>query len=195
MAIRNIREAGDPILRKISKPVKEITPRVTELIEDLIKNMHEADGVGMAAVQVGVLKRIAVVWVPEPAEDEEAEAAEETEETGEAPDASETKAETDDLSHSFGKEIVMINPVWEEIGDEMQTGNEGCLSVPGKYGEVTRPEHILLRAYDENMDYYEREATGLLARAICHECDHMDGILYIDKVEGELKDSSQDEED
>ena len=179
MAIRNIREAGDPILRKISKPVKEITPRITELIGDLIENMHEADGVGLAAVQVGILKRIAVVWIPEPEKD----------------DKNDEEEEVNDLTHSFGEEIVMINPVWEEIGDETQTGNEGCLSVPGKYGDVTRPNHILLRAYDENMNYYEREAMGLLARAICHECDHMDGILYIDKVEGELKDNSDREDD
>ena len=176
MAIRNIREAGDPILRKISKPVKEITPRITELIDDLIETMHEAEGVGLAAVQVGILKRIAVVWIPEPEEDEEEE-------------------EINNLTHSFGEEIVMINPVWEEIGDDTQTGNEGCLSVPGKYGDVTRPNHILLRAYDENMVFYEREAMGLLARAICHECDHMDGVLYIDKVEGELKDNSAEEEE
>ena len=143
MALRTIRETGDPILRKISKPVKEITPRVSELIGDLIENMHAADGVGLAAVQVGVLKRIAVVWVPDPY----------TEDTPEE--------EKNPLTHSDGKEVVMINPIWEEIGEETQCGSEGCLSVPGKYGQVTRPEHILLRAYDENMEYYEREAMGL----------------------------------
>lgn len=176
MALRTIREAGDPILRKISKPVKEITPRITELIEDLKENMHASDGVGLAAVQVGILKRIAVVWVPDPYTDETPE------------------EEINDLTHSGGEEIVMINPIWEELDDSVQTGNEGCLSVPGKYGTVTRPDHILLRAYDENMEYYELEAMGLLARAICHECDHMDGILYTDKVEGEIHDSSEDEE-
>ena len=188
MAIRNIREAGDPILRKISKPVKEITPRTKELIDDLIENMHEADGVGLAAVQVGILKRIAVVWVPDP-RDEAVEDEENSENTENADN------EINDLTHSFGKEIVMVNPVWESIGEETQTGAEGCLSVPGKYGEVTRPDHILLRAYDENMNYYEREAMGLLARAICHECDHMDGILYTDKVEGELHDNSEQDEE
>lgn len=176
MALRTIRETGDPILRKISKPVKEITPRVSELIGDLIENMHAADGVGLAAVQVGVLKRIAVVWVPDPYSEDTPE------------------EEKNPLTHSDGKEVVMINPIWEEIGEETQCGSEGCLSVPGKYGQVTRPEHILLRAYDENMEYYEREAMGLFARAICHECDHMDGILYTDKVEGELHDVAEDEE-
>ena len=177
MALRTIRETGDPILRKISKPVKEITPRTSELIEDLIETMHTADGVGLAAVQAGVLKRIAVVCVPEPEDDEE------------------EPAEINDLTHSFGQEIIMINPTWEAIGEELQTDNEGCLSVPGKYGQVTRPEHILLKAFDENMEPYELEAMGLLARAICHECDHMDGILYTDKVEGELHDARAEAEE
>ena len=177
MALRTIRETGDPILRKVSKPVKEITPRVRELITDLIENMHEAEGVGLAAVQVGILKRIAVVWVPNPYDEETPE------------------EEINDLTHSDGKEIVMVNPVWEEIGEETQCGNEGCLSVPGKYGKVTRPSHILLHAYDEEMNFYEIEAMGLLARAICHECDHMDGILYTDKVEGGLHDAEEDEDE
>lgn len=174
MALRTIREAGDPILRKVSKPVKEITPRTSELIDDLIENMHASDGVGLAAVQVGILKRIAVVWVPDPY----------TEETPEE--------ERNDLTHSSGREIVMINPIWETLDDSLQTGSEGCLSVPGKYGTVTRPDHILLRAYDRNMEFFEMEAMGLLARAICHECDHMDGILYTDKVEGEIFDAAEE---
>ena len=126
MALRTIREAGDPILRKISKPVKEINERTRELIEDLIENMHASDGVGLAAVQVGVLKRIAVVWVPNPAD-------EMTDEDTEDADDKEPE-EINDLTHSFGEEIVMVNPTWEAVGEELQTGNEGCLSVPGKYG-------------------------------------------------------------
>ena len=177
MALRTIRETGDPILRKVSKPVKEITPRTLELIDDLVENMHAADGVGLAAVQVGILKRIAVVWIPESEMDE---------------DESEESLEIDPLTHSSGEEIIMINPVWEAIGEEVQTDNEGCLSVPGKYGQVTRPEHIRLKAFDIEMKPYEREAKGLLARAICHECDHMDGILYTDKVEGDLYDAGSD---
>ena len=177
MAIRNIRVNDDEILRKISKPVKAMTPRTEDLIEDLIENLYEYDGVGLAAVQVGVLKRIAVVCVPDPR-------------TEENPDE-----EIDDMTHSFGEEVIMINPVWEALDDTTQTGNEGCLSIPGKYGMVTRPNHILLKALDENMEPYELEAKGLLARAICHEVDHMDGILYKDKVEGELKNSEQDDEE
>lgn len=175
MALRTIREYGDPILRKVSKPVKEITPRTGELIDDLIENMHASDGVGLAAVQVGILKRIAVVWVPNPY----------TEETPEE--------EINNLTHSDDKEIVMVNPVWEAVDDTTQTGNEGCLSVPGKYGTVTRPDHIILHAQDRNLEPYDLEAMGLLARAICHECDHMDGIIYTDKVEGEIHDTAQDD--
>lgn len=185
MALRTIRETGDPILRKKSKPVKEMTPRTQELIDDLIENMHEADGVGLAAVQVGILKRIAVVWVPEPV----------LEEPEEGEEAEVEPEPVNELTHSSGEEIVMVNPVWEPVGEELQTDNEGCLSVPGKYGLVTRPEHIRLKALDRDMKPYEREAMGLLARAICHECDHLDGILYTDKVEGELHDSRVDAED
>lgn len=165
MAIRNLRVNDDPILRKISKPVKEITPRTKALIEDLSESLKEYDGVGLAAVQVGVLKRIAIVNIPEFDEDN-------------------NMIETDD--------IVIVNPVSIDIlDDDVQTGNEGCLSIPDKCAKVTRPNHILLKAYDENLEAYELEAYGLLARAIQHECDHMDGILYIDKAEGPLMDADK----
>lgn len=149
MAIRNIRELGDDVLRKKSREVKEITPKIEELIEDMLDTMYEANGVGLAAPQVGVLKRIVVIDV------------------GEGP-------------------IVMINPQIIET-EGSQTGSEGCLSVPGKAGIVTRPNYVKARALDENMEEYEIEGTELLARAICHETDHLDGIMYVDKVEGELE--------
>lgn len=158
MALRNIRELGEPVLEKISKPVKEMTPRIKELIEDMYETMYEANGVGLAAPQVGVLKRIFVVDV-----------------TGEDP-------------HVF------INPVILETSGE-QTGNEGCLSVPGKTGIVTRPDYVKIGAYDEEMKYFELEGTELLARCICHENDHLDGHLYVDKVEGRLIDLSELEDD
>lgn len=164
MAVRNLRYDGDEILRKTSKPVKEITPRVKELIGDLKENLKVYNGVGLAAVQVGVLKRIAIVNVPE--FDEEG-----------------NEIETED--------IVIINPEIEVLGEEVQTGMEGCLSIPQKCGKVTRPMHIRLKAFDENLEPYELEATALLARAIQHECDHMDGILYKDKAEGGLIDDSE----
>ena len=164
MAVRNLRFDGDEILRKKSKPVKEITPRVRELIEDLKENLDIYTGVGLAAVQVGILKRIAVVHVPE--FDEEG-----------------NEIETD--------YIVIINPQIEVLDEETQTGMEGCLSIPQKCAKVTRPMNIRLKAFDENLEPYELEASELLARAIQHECDHMDGILYKDKAEGPLIDDSE----
>ena len=158
MAIRNIREIGDTVLNKPCKEVTEVTPRIRELIDDMIETMYDAKGVGLAAQQVGVLKRIVVIDC-----------------TGE------------DL-------LVMINPKIIETSGE-QTGGEGCLSVPGKSGIVTRPNYVKAVAYDENMNLYEVEGTELLARAICHELDHLDGHLYVEKVEGELMDVAQEEED
>ena len=151
MAIRNIREMGDPILEKTCKEVKEMTPRIRELIEDMLDTMYEANGVGLAAPQVGILKRIVVIDV-----------------TGEDP-------------------YILINPVILETSGE-QCGPEGCLSVPGKSGIVTRPNYVKAKALDVNMHPYEIEGEELLARALCHEIDHLDGHLYVEKVEGELQD-------
>lgn len=148
---------GDPVLEKVCKPVKEMTPKIGELIEDMLDTMYEANGVGLAAPQVGILKRIVVIDV------------------GEGP-------------------IVMINPVILETSGE-QTGDEGCLSIPGKAGQVTRPNYVKARAYDENMEEYEIEGTELLARAICHETDHLDGHLYVEKVEGGLHDVSYEDDE
>lgn len=186
MALRNIRVDEDEILRKKSKVVKEITPRTAELIDDMIETVHENNGVGLAAVQVGVLKRICIVTV-EPPEIElpEAEEGEEAEVEAEEMEP----VEINPLCHNNGEDLVIINPeiiIPEDVEEE--TDNEGCLSVPGKFGLVTRPFHITLKAFDRDLNPYELEAEGLFARAICHECDHMDGILYTDKVEGELYD-------
>lgn len=159
MAIRNIRQEGDSLLRKTCREVKEITPRIRELIEDMIETMYEAEGVGLAAPQVGVLKRLFVVDI------------------GDGP-------------------IVMINPEIIEVSGE-QTGPEGCLSVVGYQGEVTRPNYVKMTGFDEEMKPVTIEAEEFLARALCHEYDHLNGILYIDKVEGELykvEDIEEDEE-
>ena len=155
MAIRNIRIMGDPILEKVCKEVKEVTPRTQELIDDMLETMYDANGVGLAAPQVGILKRIVVIDV-----------------TGEDP-------------------IVLINPRILETSGE-QTGGEGCLSLPGKSGTVTRPNYVKVRAYDRNMKPFEMEGTELLARAFCHEIDHLDGHLYVEKVEGELADVEEE---
>lgn len=157
MAVREIRTMGDEVLNKVCKEVKAITPRTAELIEDMIDTMYDAMGVGLAAPQVGILKRIVVIDV------------------GEGP-------------------MVLINPVILETSGE-QTGSEGCLSVPGKAGEVTRPNYVKVKALNENMEEVIYEGTELLARAFCHEIDHLDGHLYVEKVEGELYDASYTEED
>lgn len=158
MALRNIRERGEKILEKVCKEVKEMTPRTAELIEDMFDTMYEANGVGLAAPQVGILKRIFVVDV-----------------TGEDP-------------------YVFVNPQILESSGE-QSGQEACLSVPGKSGIVTRPNYVKVSAYNEKMEYFELEAEELLARAICHENDHLDGHLYVEKVEGRLYDVSELEEE
>ena len=151
MALRNIRKEGDPILNKKCKEVTEMTARNRELIEDIIDTMYEANGVGLAAPQVGVLKRIVVI----------------------------------DVSEEGDSPIVLINPVITEADGE-QTGAEGCLSVPGKSGVVTRANHVKVNALDIDMQPFELEGTELLARAVQHELDHLEGVLYTSKVEGEL---------
>lgn len=158
MALRNIRLMGDEVLTKTCKEVTEMTPRLKMLIEDMLDTMYEANGVGLAAPQVGILKRVVVIDV-----------------TGEDP-------------------YVLINPRIIETSGE-QTGQEGCLSVPGKSGQVTRPNYVKAEALDVNMQPFVLEGTELLARAICHELDHLDGHLYVEKVEGDLMDVTYDEED
>ncbi|MBO4701442.1 MAG: peptide deformylase [Lachnospiraceae bacterium] len=157
MALRIIREMGEDCLRCVCKEVTEITPRILELIEDLKDTMYEADGVGLAAPQVGVRKRIAVVDV------------------GDGP-------------------VVLINPEVVYTEGE-QTGNEGCLSVPGKCGQVTRPMKVRVKTRNLDFEWEEIEGEELFARAMLHEMDHLDGILYVDKVEGELMDVEDPEEE
>lgn len=158
MALRNIRRIGDEVLTKTCKDVKVMTPRIKELVEDMLDTMYEANGVGLAASQVGVLKRIVVIDT-----------------TGEDP-------------------YILINPrIVEKSGE--QTGQEGCLSVPGKCGIVTRPNYVKVVALDMDMKPFELEGTELLARAICHELDHLEGHLYVEKVEGELMNASADEDE
>lgn len=158
MAIREVRKIGDPILNKTCKEVKEVTERTVELIDDMFETMYETNGVGLAAPQVGILKRIVVIDT-----------------TGEDP-------------------VVLINPRIMETSGE-QTGYEGCLSVPGKTGTVTRPNYVKAVAYNEDMEEFIIEGTDLMARAICHELDHLDGHLYTEKVEGELLDTEPEEDD
>ena len=151
MGLRNIRIYGDDILESRCKEVKSMTPRISKLIDDMLETMYDADGVGLAAPQVGILKRIAVVDV-----------------TGEDP-------------------IVLINPVVLETDGE-QEGTEGCLSLPGKVGMVKRPNYVKVKALDRDMKEVEYEGTELLARALLHEIDHLDGHMYTELVEGDLMD-------
>ena len=158
MAIRKIRIMGDPVLTKVCKRVPETTPRIRTLVEDMFDTMYAADGVGLAAPQVGILKRVVVIDT--------------------------------DGEHPY----VLINPEIIETSGE-QTGGEGCLSLPGKGGIVTRPNYVKVKAYDLDMQEYVLEGEELLARAICHECEHLDGHMYVEKVEGELYSTVAEEEE
>ena len=160
MALRKIREIGDEVLNKECKEVTKVTDHITMLIDDMLDTMYEANGVGLAGPQVGVLKRIVVI----------------------------------DVSPEGDEPIVLINPKIVERSGE-QTGYEGCLSVPGKTGLVTRPNYVKCVAYDKEMKSFEIEGTELLARALCHEIDHLDGKLYVDLVEGELQNVNAPSED
>ncbi len=156
MALREIRLIGDEMLTKPCREVKEITPRIAELIEDMLETMYEAEGVGLAAPQVGVLKQIVVIDI------------------GDGP-------------------IILVNPKITESDGE-QTGREGCLSVPGKYGIVKRPAHVKVKAYDRDMNEIEVEGEELLARALCHELDHLQGKMYVDLALDGLHDNPSPEE-
>ena len=158
MALRTIRTIGDDILTKKCKEVKDMTPRMQTLVDDMFETMYETGGVGLAAPQVGVLRKIVVIDVDD-------------------------------------RPITLVNPVITETSGE-QTGSEGCLSVPGKAGEVTRPMKVTVKAFDREMNEFTLEGEELLARAICHELDHLEGKLYVDLVEGDLYDvAAEPEED
>lgn len=159
MAIRNIRIIGDSILTKKSKEIKALTPKLKVLIADMLDTMHQAEGVGLAAPQIGILKRLIVI----------------------------------DVSPEGDSPVVLINPEILEADGE-QTGEEGCLSVPGKSGVVTRPNHVKVKALNEDLEEIIVEGTELLARALSHEIDHLNGILYVDKVIGGLHSTSAEEE-
>ncbi|MBQ9760825.1 MAG: peptide deformylase [Clostridia bacterium] len=145
MAKLNIVKMGDDMLRRVCRPVEQITPRILTLLDDMLETMHAADGCGLAAPQVGVLRRIAIVEVEE------------------------------------GEVIEMINPKIIAFAGEQQE-SEGCLSIPGKYGITKRPKHVTVRAMNRKGEIFEVSGSDLLARALCHEIDHLDGKLFVDKV-------------
>lgn len=155
MALRQIRIYGDEVLNKECREIKTMTPHLKQLAADMLETMYHAEGVGLAAPQVGVLRRLVVIDV------------------GEGP-------------------LTLVNPVIVEQDGE-QTGSEGCLSLPGQAGTVTRPEHVIVKAFDVDMNPITVEGTDLLARALCHEIDHLDGIMYVSKIEGHLYDTDSEE--
>ena len=159
MALREVRKEGDPVLRKECRPLKEMNDRTRQLIDDMFDTMYEAQGVGLAAPQVGILKPIVVI----------------------------------DVGMEEPEPLVLINPEILEMNGEC-TDYEGCLSVPGYQGQVSRAEQVKVRALDPEMKEFELTADGLLARCIQHETDHLHGVLYIDKVIGELEQPAADEE-
>ena len=157
MALRTIRIQGDPVLTKVCRPIPEVTERIRILAEDMLETMYEANGVGLAAPQVGILKRLVVIDIGD----------------GQGP-------------------FIMINPEIVESSGE-QTGDQGCLSLPGKAGTVTRPNYVKAKYYDLDMNECEVVGEELLARAICHELDHLDGHMYVELVKDGLHDVTYEE--
>ena len=157
MAKRIIAKDGDESLRKRCKDVTVFDDKLWTMLDDMYETMQEANGVGLAAPQVGILKRMVVIDIGD----------------GQGP-------------------FIMINPEIIESDGE-QTGDEGCLSLPGKAGQVTRPNHVKAKFYDLDMNEWEVEGEGLMARCICHELDHLDGHMYTEKVEGGLHDVNYEE--
>ena len=156
MALRTIVTVGDPVQTKKCRPVTRFDDRLATLIDDMIETMHEANGVGLAAPQVGVLRRVVVV------------------------DAGD-------------EDLELVNPEIIETSEETQTGLEGCLSLPGQYGIVTRPNHVVLRAQDRLGDWYEYEGDELIARCFCHEVAHLEGQMYTEVAERMLTQKELDE--
>ncbi len=157
MALRKIVEIGDDKLRKVCKPVEKFNKRLQMLLDDMADTMYDAEGVGLAGPQVGILRRVCVI----------------------------------DIGEGLFK---MVNPVIVERDGE-QSGPEGCLSVPGRSGIVTRPNQVTIQYQDENGEPVTLHASEFFARAICHELDHLDGVLYIDKMDEEIFDDDEEYED
>lgn len=162
MAIRNIVKTGDPVLTKVCRPVERFDAKLHQLLDDMYETMLEANGVGLAAPQVGLLRRLCIIDV------------------GDGP-------------------IELINPEIIETSGS-QNDAEGCLSFPGEFGMVERPNYVKVRAQDRNGEWYEMEGEELLARAFCHEIDHLDGVLFVTKVSRmldpeELRAAAEDDEE
>ena len=163
MAIRNIVKEGDPILNKVCRPVTRFDDRLATLLDDMHETMIAADGVGLAGPQVGMLRRLFVVW-----------------DTTDAPE---------EIPEGYEyKFIDFVNPEILEVSEEEETHYEGCLSFPGHNGAVTRPAAVKVRAQDRNGNWYEAEGEELTARCFCHEIEHLDGHLYTEHIDRFLTD-------
>ena len=172
MALRKVLTDADPLLRKRSREITEITGRIRILADDMWETMAEANGIGLAAPQVGVLRRMVVIEVPVPAEDD-------------ADPEGESETEGDDIPIPEPETVkyVLINPEIIEVSEETVIYKEGCLSIPGMIGDVERPKRVKIRAVDLEGNSFELTGEGLLARALQHEIDHLEGILYSDLAE------------
>lgn len=166
MAIRTIVKEGDPILNKVCRPVTKFDDRLATLLDDMRETMIAADGIGLAGPQVGMLRRLFVVW-----------------DTTDAPEEI-----PEDYEYKF---IDFVNPEILAVSEEEETSYEGCLSFPGHNGAVTRPEAIKVRAQDRNGEWFELEAEGLLARCIQHENDHLDGVTIMQSSEFFYEDTEE----
>ena len=185
MALRKVIHEGDTLLRKRSREIKEITDRIKALADDMWETMYNANGIGLAAPQIGVLRRMIVVDITEClAEEEEAGEGSEAGENAQADEDS--MVETDEITEESRPEPIkylMINPEIVEVSEETVTAKEGCLSVPGFLGVVVRPACVRVRALDIEGNTFEVEGEGMLAKALQHEIDHLNGILYTDIAE------------
>ena len=158
---------GHPVLRKLSEPVGKDYPDLSQLIDDMYACMYESDGIGLAAPQIGRNIKLIVI------------------------DASPLG---EDFPECAGRRMTLVNPELEVLDGPKEVRAEGCLSLPGKHALVTRPNYVKIRAFDRNMEPFEAEGEELLARAILHEYDHLEGIMYVDIMEGELEDVPEEEE-
>jgi peptide deformylase len=154
MAVRKIVFAGEPVLRQKAQKVRQIDKSVEKLIDDMVDTLHEANGLGLAANQVGVAQRVIIIELPHDEEDPQS-----------------------------GKLYALINPEITSYSQELEANEEGCLSIPYYYGEVTRPEAVVVKGRDRKWREVKIKAQGMLARALQHEVDHLNGVLFIDRME------------
>lgn len=160
MALRNIVKDGDPVLRKKCRTVEKFDDRLAQLLDDMAETMYRAEGVGLAAPQVGIIRRAVVI----------------------------------DVSEDGSGLVELINPEIIARTDETQYGTEGCLSFPELYGYVTRPKGVRFRAQNRSGEFYEMEVSDLFARAVCHELDHLDGVVLPDNIEAPYDPKADDGE-